>query len=50
MLNASAIVKEHRKATRSWRKRLQDPQKAREFLIRAGILSKDGRRLAKQYR
>ena len=44
------IVREHREAMKQLRKELRDPKEDRKFLIRAGILSKDGQRLAKRYR
>ena len=47
---ATTIIKEHRIAAKQQRKKLEDPKEARKFLIRAGILVKSGRRLAKQYR
>ncbi len=50
MMNTAAIVKEHEKAMRKLRKKLRDPEEARKFLIRAGILDKDGKRLARFYR
>ena len=51
MTTAASIVQEHRAAARLLRKKLlEDPQEARRFLIRAGILVKSGRRLAKRYR
>jgi hypothetical protein len=50
MPTATTIIKEHRKAASQQRKELRDPQKARAFLIRAGILTKDGKQLARRYR
>jgi len=50
MESPTSIVKEHRKAAKEQRKMLRDPEEARKFLIRAGILAKDGRRLARKYR
>ena len=50
MPTVTEIVREHREAAKRLRKELKDPKKAREFAIRAGILSKDGKRLAKRYR
>jgi len=46
----SAIVKEHMLAAAKQRKEHRDPEKARAFLIRAGILTKDGKKLSKRYR
>jgi hypothetical protein len=48
--SANTIVKEHRAAATLQRKALADPKKARAFLVRAGILAKGGKRLAKRYR
>lgn len=49
--DVDAIVREHIAASRELRKELKGkPEKAREFLIKAGILTKDGKRLAKRYR
>ena len=43
----SAIVKEDREAMKALRKKwCDDPEEARRFLIHAGILTKDGRKLA----
>jgi len=50
MTLSAIIIKEHREAARQLRRELRDPKRAREFLIRAGILSKSGKRLAKRYR
>jgi hypothetical protein len=51
MSTVAEIVKEHRLAAAKQRKEFRgDPEKARAFLIRAGILTKDGKRLAKRYR
>ena len=45
------IVKEHVEASRKMRQEWkQHPEKARQFLIKAGILDKSGKRLAKRYR
>ena len=45
------IVREHLAASRRFRKSIRgNPDKAREFLIKAGILTKDGKKLAKRYR
>jgi hypothetical protein len=46
----TTIVEEHRRAASRQRKALADPKKARAFLIRAGILSKGGKRLSERYR
>jgi O-methyltransferase involved in polyketide biosynthesis len=48
--STTTIVAEHRAAASQQRKALADPKKARAFLIRAGILSKGGKRLSKRYR
>ncbi len=50
MPTTACIVREHRIAARRLRKKLQDPKEARKFLVRAGILAKGGRKLAKRYR
>jgi len=50
MPTANTIIKEHRNAAKKQRKKLMDPNEARRFLIRAGILAKDGRKLATRYR
>ena len=47
---STMIVGEHRAAAMRQRKVLADPKKARAFLVRAGILEKGGKRLAKRYR
>jgi hypothetical protein len=45
------IVKEHLAAAERFRRSIRgNPAKAREFLIKAGILTKDGKKLAKRYR
>ena len=50
-MTVSAIVKEHLKASRKVRKSLRgSPAKAKRFLIRAGILNKNGTDLAARYR
>ncbi|MGB7159699.1 MAG: hypothetical protein WBD40_16650 [Tepidisphaeraceae bacterium] len=49
-MSSATIVKEHRAAARQQRKKLAKPSEARKFLVRAGILAKNGRRLAKRYR
>jgi len=48
--SSTTIVAEHRGGGEAQRKALVDPKKARAFLIRAGILSKGGKRLSKRYR
>ena len=50
MSTVTAIIKEHRDAAKKQRKELRDPRKARQFLIRAGIVTKSGKRLTKRYR
>jgi O-methyltransferase involved in polyketide biosynthesis len=50
MATTATIIMEHRKAATQLRKELNDPQKARAFLIRAGILTKSGKGLSKRYR
>lgn len=44
------MVKEQNEATRRVVKSLNSPEKARKFLIRAGILNKKGTALARRYR
>lgn len=49
--STQAMVKEHLAASRKVRKRyLRSRKAARDFLVAAGILTKDGKRLAKPYR
>jgi hypothetical protein len=50
MESTATIVKEHRKAAAKLRKSLTTPRKARDYLVRAGILEKNGKKLAKRYR
>lgn len=50
MATVDEIVQEHLRASEKLRKSLKSPKDARRFLIRAGILSKDGKKLAKRYR
>jgi hypothetical protein len=50
MPTVNTIIKEHRSAMKKLQKKLRDPSEARRFLIRAGILTKSGRKLAKRYR
>ena len=50
MATVTEIVKEQRAAMKRLRAKFRKPGEARAFLIRAGILDKSGRRLAKQYR
>jgi hypothetical protein len=51
MMNTDEMVKETLKALENVRKSLKgNPKKAREFLIRAGILNKKGTGLARRYR
>jgi hypothetical protein len=50
MAKVSLIIKKHRAAATEQRKEHSNPKKARAFLIRAGILTKSGKRLRKQYR
>lgn len=50
-LNQPAMVTAHLKAARSiHRKVVKDPKEARRMLVEAGILTKDGKRLARRYR
>jgi len=50
-MNVSEMVKEHLKASRKLRKSFaRSPAKARQFLIRAGILNKKGTGLSARYR
>lgn len=45
------IVRQHVEASKRFRRSIRgNPAKARAFLIKAGILSKDGKRLAKRFR
>ena len=45
------VVKEHLKASKRLRKAIEhSPKKAKELLILAGILDKNGTRLARRYR
>jgi hypothetical protein len=45
------IVRDHLKASKEFSKETKgDPAKARAFLIKAGILNKNGTKLAKRYR
>lgn len=50
MPKVAVIIKEHRAAATKQRKEHADPERARAFLIRAGILTKNGKRLSKRYR
>ncbi len=50
MSTATAIIKEHRIAASQQRKALRNRKKARAFLVRAGILAKNGKELATRYR
>ncbi len=50
MAKVAIIIKKHRAAASEQRKEHSDPKKARAFLIRAGILTKSGKRLTKRYR
>lgn len=50
MAKVALIIKKHRAAAAEQRKEHRDPKKAREFLIRAGILTKSGKQLSKRYR
>ena len=50
-MTVDEIVKQHVKASRKFRKSIKrSPEKARKFLISAGILNKKGTQLAKVYR
>ena len=50
-MTVDEIVKQHVKASQKFRKSIkQSPEKARKFLISAGILNKKGTQLAKVYR
>lgn len=45
------IVRRHLKASKALRRSVRgEPQKARHFLIKAGILNKSGTALSKRYR
>lgn len=51
MMSVSQIIKENEEAMeRAGKKALRSKASARAFLIRAGILDKSGKRLAKPYR
>jgi hypothetical protein len=51
MTSSAAIAKEHIKASKQSMKRAMGSKRnAKAFLIRAGILSKNGKKLAKPYR
>ncbi|MGD0387758.1 MAG: hypothetical protein ABSC42_02290 [Tepidisphaeraceae bacterium] len=51
MMTVAQIVKENQKAMNRAAKRAKKSKKtARSFLIRAGILDKSGKKLAKSYR
>ena len=55
MPSPEQLLRDYRKASAAVRKKYNTPAKARQFLIRAGILekhagSKNGVRLAKPYR
>ncbi len=55
MQSVDQLVRDYRKASAEVRKKYNTPKKAREFLVKAGILekhaaSKNGVRLAKPYR
>lgn len=55
MPSVEQIVRDHMKASAKLRKEHRDPKKAREFLIRAGIIEKhksspNGVRLVKELR
>lgn len=55
MQSVEQLVRDYRKASAAVRKKYNTPAKARQFLIKAGILekhpgSKNGVRLAKPYR
>jgi hypothetical protein len=49
-MSSATIIKEHRQAAAQQRKKLAKASEARKFLVRAGILAKSGRKLAKRYR
>ena len=51
MTSSAEIAREHMKASRRvMRKALRSKRIAKAFLIRTGILTKDGKQLAKPYR
>ncbi|MCX5659421.1 MAG: hypothetical protein NTW19_06810 [Planctomycetota bacterium] len=51
MNDVEKIVKEHIKGSREYMKKVTSSKRlATNFLIRAGILTKSGKRLAKPYR
>jgi len=49
-LSQAQSKKEIQKMRRTMKQHASTPGRARAFLIRAGILTKDGKRLAPQYR
>ncbi len=50
-MTVDEIVKEHLRASRRLRKSIKgSPEKARKFLIEAGVLNKKGTKLARMYR
>jgi hypothetical protein len=50
MTSSAAIVKEHLRASRKLMKKTRSKREAKKFLIRAGILTKNGDKLSKPYR
>ena len=49
--SVAEVVREHIKTSKRFRRSINgDPAKARAFLIKAGILAKDGKKLAKRFR
>jgi hypothetical protein len=49
--SATDVVREHLAASKRFLQSIQgNPAKARAFLIKAGILTKNGKRLSKRYR
>jgi hypothetical protein len=51
MISSTMIAREHELAEKKFMKKaLRSKQRAKSFLIRAGILSKNGKQLAKPYR
>jgi hypothetical protein len=50
MTSSAAIVKEHIRESKKFMKTIRSKRDAKNFLIRAGILTKSGNKLAKPYR
>ena len=48
--SSATIVKQHNEASKKLVKTVKTKKQAQAFLIRAGILSKDGKQLTRPYR